>query len=126
MLARLDRDDQIHCGAIDWLELDRWHVGRVVLIGDAAHASSPMMGQGGSMAMDDALVLAEALHSTADVEAALVAFVARRRPRVDWVQRGCRAVVEMLGMPRDVRRAVLRERGALALRDRFQPLTAAP
>ena len=36
-----------------------WHRGRVVLIGDAAHATSPHVGQGGAMAMEDAIVLAE-------------------------------------------------------------------
>ena len=50
-LASLERDEQIHCAAIESLELDRWRQGRVVLIGDAAHASSPMMGQGGCMAV---------------------------------------------------------------------------
>ena len=36
-----------------------WHVGRVVLIGDAAHASSPHIAQGAAMAVEDAVVLAE-------------------------------------------------------------------
>src|SRR5262249_8127213 len=44
-LACLESDHQTHCGPIEWLELDRWHVGRVALVGDAAHASSPMMGR---------------------------------------------------------------------------------
>ena len=61
-LAALEGDRRrIHCGPIDWIALDQWHSGRVVLIGDAAHASSPMMGQGGCMAMEDAYVLAESL-----------------------------------------------------------------
>jgi len=125
-LACLESDEQIHCGPIEWLELERWHVGRVVLIGDAAHASSPMMGQGGSMAMEDASVLAETLRSSARVETALDVFAARRQPRVEWVQRGSRAVGEMLCMPPDVRNAILRERGATLLHARFQPLTASP
>jgi 2-polyprenyl-6-methoxyphenol hydroxylase-like FAD-dependent oxidoreductase len=125
-LAALEHDEQIHCGPIEWLALDSWHRGRVVLIGDAAHASSPMMGQGGSMAMEDALVLAELLQATADVEGALATFAERRRPRVDWVQQQSRAVGEMLRMPPQARDAALRERGAKAFYQRFQPLTIAP
>src|SRR5215831_535464 len=45
MLA-LRSDEQILCSAIEWVQEEVWYAGRVVLIGDAAHASSPMMGQG--------------------------------------------------------------------------------
>jgi 2-polyprenyl-6-methoxyphenol hydroxylase-like FAD-dependent oxidoreductase len=60
-LTSLDQDEQIHCGPIEWLDLDEWRSGRVVPIGDAANACSPMMGQGGCMATEDAVVLAETL-----------------------------------------------------------------
>jgi 2-polyprenyl-6-methoxyphenol hydroxylase-like FAD-dependent oxidoreductase len=66
-LAALSRDEEIHCAPVDWLALEEWYRGRVVLIGDAAHASSPMMGQGGCMAMEDACVLAASLRSHATV-----------------------------------------------------------
>jgi 2-polyprenyl-6-methoxyphenol hydroxylase-like FAD-dependent oxidoreductase len=125
-LDAVETDEQIHCEPIEWLEVDRWHRGRVVLIGDAAHASSPMMGQGGSMAMEDALVLAESLCSTRQVETAIEMFVARRKQRVDWVQQQSRAVGDMLGMPPARRNSVLRERGQSAFYGRFQPLTAMP
>ena len=125
-LASLECDEQLHCGPIEWLDVDRWHSGRVVLIGDAAHASSPMMGQGGSMAMEDALVLAETLHAMPHVATALEMFVSRRRPRTDWVQRESRAVGEMLRLPPRARNPALRERGKKAFFDRFQPLTTLP
>jgi len=125
-LAVLEHDEQIHCGPIEWLELDPWHRGRIVLIGDAAHASSPMMGQGGSMAMEDALVLAELLQARADVESALTMFAERRRPRVDWVQQQSRAVGEMLHMPPQARDAVLRAKGQPVFYQRFRPLTIEP
>ena len=62
-LAALTCDEQIHFGPIEWVDLDRWHAGRVVLIGDAAHASPPHMGEGGAMAIEDAIVLAELLRA---------------------------------------------------------------
>ena len=41
--------------------LPRWHQGRILLIGDAAHAVSPNAGQGASMALEDAMYLAKLL-----------------------------------------------------------------
>lgn len=64
-----------------------WHRGRVVLIGDAAHATTPHLGQGGGMAIEDAVVLAEELARHGIGSAALEAFWQRREAR-------CRYVVE--------------------------------
>ncbi|MEU9317813.1 FAD-dependent monooxygenase [Streptomyces sp. NPDC048295] len=71
-----------------------WHVGRVVLAGDAAHASTPHIAQGAAMAVEDALVLAESLDAGTGVAAALDAWEARRRPRAMWVQAMSRAVLK--------------------------------
>ncbi|MGW2179628.1 FAD-dependent monooxygenase [Streptomyces sp. NPDC001732] len=71
-----------------------WHVGRVVLAGDAAHASTPHIAQGAAMAVEDALVLAQSLDSEDGVPAALAAWEARRRPRAMWVQAISRAVLK--------------------------------
>ena len=63
--------------------------GRVVLIGDAWHATTPSMAQGGSMAAEDALVLAQELGRDprrGAIEDALRRFAARRLPRVRHVQ----------------------------------------
>ncbi|MFD1937527.1 FAD-dependent monooxygenase [Nonomuraea mangrovi] len=62
-----------------------WHRGRVLLTGDAAHATSPSSGQGGSMAIEDALVLAAALRDEADHEAAFACYERQRRERVERV-----------------------------------------
>jgi FAD-dependent urate hydroxylase len=126
LLAAVHDDAQVHCGPIESLELDRWHDGRVVLIGDAAHASSPMMGQGGCMAIEDALVLAESLSTSDSVEAALDAYVTRRRPRVDWVQQQSRIVGQSVLLPPGVRDGVLRERGETMFKERYAPLLAPP
>ncbi|GAA2090432.1 FAD-dependent oxidoreductase [Kitasatospora saccharophila] len=71
-----------------------WHVGRVVLAGDAAHASTPHLAQGAAMAVEDALVLAQELDAAADVPSALDAWEARRRPRAMFVQSLSRAVLK--------------------------------
>ena len=64
-----------------------WHRGRVVLVGDAAHATTPHTAQGASMAFEDAVVLAELLDEAGPPEAALPAFTRRRHAR-------CRMIVE--------------------------------
>jgi 2-polyprenyl-6-methoxyphenol hydroxylase-like FAD-dependent oxidoreductase len=125
-LANLESDEQIHCAAIESLELNHWHRGRVVLIGDAAHASSPMMGQGGCMAIEDAAVLAELLRSSKGVEAALDAYVLRRRARVDWVQSQSKVLGQSILLPPAIRDGVIRERGAEAFRARYAPLLPEP
>jgi 2-polyprenyl-6-methoxyphenol hydroxylase-like FAD-dependent oxidoreductase len=62
-----------------------WHSGPVVLIGDAAHATSPNAGQGASLAMEDALVLAKCLRDLPDVERALAAYEQLRRQRAEKI-----------------------------------------
>jgi 2-polyprenyl-6-methoxyphenol hydroxylase-like FAD-dependent oxidoreductase len=62
-----------------------WYRGRVILIGDAAHATSPHVGQGGAMAMEDALVLAEEIAANDLVAPALQRFMERRYDRVKTI-----------------------------------------
>lgn len=72
-----------------------WHRGRVLLIGDAAHASTPFMGQGGAMAMADAVELAHQLDGSAGaVEAAIERWGRIRQPVCQRVQDASRAVGE--------------------------------
>lgn len=59
-----------------------WGEGRVVLLGDAAHCMSPQLGQGASLALRDAQVLASVLAACTDVSALRRAYVADRAPRV--------------------------------------------
>ncbi|MEU4231867.1 FAD-dependent monooxygenase [Nonomuraea sp. NPDC026600] len=65
--------------------LRTWHKGRVVLTGDAAHATSPSSGQGASQAIEDAIVLARCLRDAADHREAFERFEAERRERVERV-----------------------------------------
>ncbi|MFE9360930.1 FAD-dependent oxidoreductase [Streptomyces olivaceoviridis] len=60
-----------------------WHTGRVLLVGDAAHAASPATGQGASMALEDAVVLAKALRDAPDQRAACGEYERHRRPRAE-------------------------------------------
>jgi 2-polyprenyl-6-methoxyphenol hydroxylase-like FAD-dependent oxidoreductase len=82
-----DGDRTEHAGAVEEVVLDTWSHGAVLLIGDAAHATSPNMAQGAAMALEDAIVLAECLAAAGGIPMALAAYERRRRPRTDWVLR---------------------------------------
>lgn len=69
----------------DLKRLPTWHQGKVCLLGDAAHATTPNMGQGACQGMEDAYYFAHILAQSASPEAAFEAFEKHRRPKVDYV-----------------------------------------
>ena len=62
-----------------------WYRGRVTLLGDAAHATTPHLGQGAGMAIEDSLVLAEELATKGSVAGALAGYTTRRQPRCSYI-----------------------------------------
>lgn len=62
-----------------------WHRGRMVLIGDAGHVTSPSSGQGASLAIEDAITLARCLRDLADHRAAFSLYQRLRQERVQKV-----------------------------------------
>ena len=62
-----------------------WHRDAMIIIGDAAHAASPSSGQGASMAMEDAVVLAKCLRDLPDAGRAFASYELLRRRRVERV-----------------------------------------
>ncbi len=86
--AELNERSQIVYRPIEWLLAPRpWGRGRIVLIGDAAHATTPHLASGACIGVEDGIVVAQELAQAPSVEAALTAFEARRWER-------CRMVVE--------------------------------
>jgi 2-polyprenyl-6-methoxyphenol hydroxylase-like FAD-dependent oxidoreductase len=77
----IDRNYPIY----DMPELQHWSKGRVLLMGDAAHAVAPHSGQGASMAIEDGLVLASSLDADSSVEAAFARFFRLRQERTQTV-----------------------------------------
>ena len=82
VLAAVDRFDDFLINRVIRVDCRRWHDGRLVLLGDAAHAMAPNLGQGANSAMVDAAVLLDELRRAPDLAAALAAYDARRRPAV--------------------------------------------
>lgn len=72
-------------GTYDMPMVPKWHDDRRIIIGDAAHATSPSSGQGASMAIEDAVVLAMCLRDEPTLEAAFSRYEKMRRDRVERV-----------------------------------------
>lgn len=97
----------------DLTHVPHWHRGRLVLVGDAVHATSPSAGQGASLALEDSIVLARHLHDAADHEQAFAAYERDRRPRAEEVVKYARAV--------NRNKRVTTSRLGIALRDAMLP-----
>ncbi len=81
--------------------MTRWHQGRMVLAGDAAHAMSPQLGQGVNMALLDALALRDAVRTHGGGAEALQAYQAQRRAHVAVYQRWSRWLTPLFQSDRD-------------------------
>ena len=88
LAGQITDDDGVVYRPLEVLLLEGpWHKGRVVLLGDAVHATTPHLGQGAGMAVEDSIVLADELSKHAAPEEAFAAYRDRRFER-------CRYIVE--------------------------------
>lgn len=109
VLAQIGQSsDFLFSGYMD-VVMTRWHGRREVYVGDAAHATSPQLGQGANLALYDAAVLAAVLASDDCVPRALEQFTRRRRAHLEYYQFITRALTpffqsdyEGLGWLRDL------------------------
>lgn len=102
--------DEIFAGwnTYDVPSVPTWHNGRMIIIGDAAHATAPSIGQGAAMAIEDAVVLAKCLRDRPTVGSAFAAYEGLRRERVERVVEqgrrtgGWKALHPLAAVPRDL------------------------
>ena len=119
---------ELHHAAVDEVRQEQWHTGRLVLIGDAAHATGPIWAQGVALALEDALILGRLLTSipTDDWGRVGLQFERLRRPRVGHVQSATDKMSRLAALPgwlRDVTAPVL---GPRSYRGAYAPLRAIP
>jgi 2-polyprenyl-6-methoxyphenol hydroxylase-like FAD-dependent oxidoreductase len=86
LTERITDDVNVIIGPFEWIFVEPpWHTGRVVLIGDAAHATAPTIGMAGGMALEDTVVLAQELDRADELDQGLTAYAQRRCPRAKLV-----------------------------------------
>ena len=122
----LDKGADAYFSPIEEVVPPAWSADRVVLVGDAAHASSPNMAQGAAMAVEDALVLAAELTSGQPVEVALSEYERRRADRVLWVQKQTHRRDRTRNLLPALRDLVLRVSGERIFRANYEPLLESP
>jgi 2-polyprenyl-6-methoxyphenol hydroxylase-like FAD-dependent oxidoreductase len=87
LIATTPQGHVIHNDILDRPPRRSWSVGRIGLIGDAAHATTPNLGQGGCLAIEDSVALARCLAAAQDPAAALVAFASERYGRTTVIMK---------------------------------------
>jgi 2-polyprenyl-6-methoxyphenol hydroxylase-like FAD-dependent oxidoreductase len=87
LLAQIEDAEQLLPASYFDVVLPRFHADRMVFIGDAAHATSPQLGQGTNLALEDARVLAACVSGSADLGAGLRRFSSSRLAHVRYYQR---------------------------------------
>jgi 2-polyprenyl-6-methoxyphenol hydroxylase-like FAD-dependent oxidoreductase len=86
LAAHTSADQLFTFGGLEILpSVPHWYRGRMVLVGDSAHAPSPSSGQGASLAIESAIELARCLRDVPDLPAAFASYEQLRRPRVEKV-----------------------------------------
>jgi 2-polyprenyl-6-methoxyphenol hydroxylase-like FAD-dependent oxidoreductase len=100
LLEQVSSFDDLLVNTVRRVDCRRWFSGRLVLLGDAAHAMAPNLGQGANSALVDGVVLAAELAGAASVTDALVGYDKRRRPLARRVQKGAAMLQRLCGMER--------------------------
>ncbi|HEY6597660.1 MAG TPA: FAD-dependent monooxygenase [Asanoa sp.] len=119
---RLANGDPPYFSPIQEVVQRPWVAGRIVLVGDAAHAMSPNMAEGVGMALEDGLVLAETIATGRPLDE----FEARRRPRVGFVQTQTHRRDRTRNLPPVIRDASLRLAGQRIFRSNYRALLSDP
>jgi 2-polyprenyl-6-methoxyphenol hydroxylase-like FAD-dependent oxidoreductase len=109
ILEEINRFEDFSLATYRDVRLRPWRAGRVVALGDAAHGTSPQLGQGANLSLIDSIILADTLEQERDVDRALALYERRRRRHVGFYQWASRSLTPffqsdsmVLGLARDL------------------------
>ena len=85
LISKTQQENLIHNDIIDLEPIQQFAFGRIVLLGDAAHATTPNMAQGACQAIEDAIVLANCMQKELHYEKAFKDFEQQRLTRTRWI-----------------------------------------
>jgi len=121
------RSGHIHSGFAYMVRPIYWGNDRCVLLGDAAHAISPTLSEGGSLAMEDALVLATSLYKFKNnIPKALEGYRRARNDRVLWAYRMSLGQINAARRGRDSRPLINSETATSYMRQMYEPFHTSP
>lgn len=108
LLAQCRTARNIYFDAVEQVQMPAWSTGRVVLVGDACQCVSPLAGQGASMALTAASVLAEEINADSDILRALACYERRVKPAIEHQQEAGRRIAKWF-VPEDETHLILRD-----------------
>lgn len=103
----LAHPESLYHSPIEEVRIPTWSAGRVILLGDAAHATAPVWAEGAALAMEDALALARVVTETDDVTAMGRRFEQTRQARVAHVQAMTDRLSKSARLPYGLRRLIM-------------------
>ncbi|HEX2145231.1 MAG TPA: FAD-dependent monooxygenase [Glycomyces sp.] len=107
--------DEVYYDQVAQIDMPRWHDGRVALVGDAAYAVSLVAGQGASLGVAGAYILAERLHAASSVAEGIADYEERWKPVASGVQEAARNRVTEWFLPTSSVKLLLRRWGFRAM-----------
>jgi len=123
-LAHLTSSEQIHVGAIEDILQEPWGSGNVLLVGDAAHGTSPNMASGAAMAFEDALVLSKLIASGDSASQIISDYTDERSGRIRWLHEQTRGRDKVRNLPPLVRNLMTRFLANAFYRKNYGPFLA--
>jgi 2-polyprenyl-6-methoxyphenol hydroxylase-like FAD-dependent oxidoreductase len=119
--AALAEPSALYHPPMEEVRLQRWSQQRILLIGDAAHATAPVWAEGAALAVEDALVLADRLTNSDWAEVG-AEYQRLRQPRIRHVQTLTDRASRIAGLPGWLRDAIAPVAGPRSYRDAYGPL----